>query len=120
MTRRELITRLITTYHLNVEERRLLEGGNVRRAELEEIIGELLDKHGDFPPGGASASTGEGMHIELRKDGTVWGLWQRADPIRPWVIVERKDRRYADRIAAIRGYLDSEWPRDIDGVPIVR
>ena len=50
MTRKELITKLLLTNHLNVPERQSLRDQPIRISEAREVIIEELKKHRFFPP----------------------------------------------------------------------
>ena len=50
MTRKELITKLLLTNHLNVPERQSLRDQPIRISEAREVIIEELKKHSFFPP----------------------------------------------------------------------
>lgn len=50
MTRKELITKLLLTNHLNVPERQSLRDQPIRISEAREVIIKELKKHRFFPP----------------------------------------------------------------------
>lgn len=116
------IYQLVTTGHLNMEERRVFETLPPREAELHAMISVLLEQDGCFPPGAKTWKKGEavreGYFIE-RLDGGKFRLhWQRHHPLDPTQLVESFHRDYSKPWNAVRAFIRKEYGSKIDGIPI--
>ena len=117
---KELITKLLTTGHLNMTERKRLPGGVISLEMIERVIGQILESKG-FSPGTKRMKqppTGCGVQTEKQKSG--WYLVQRADEVglsRYEIVWELRYRTLHD---AIRHGLGIHAGGDLEGIPIVK
>lgn len=103
--------------HVTVAERQAL--GAVREQEVAETIKAILDEQGAFPRPRSGTVVFEGAVI-TDDCGQVEITWQRAHPLNPTIVAEQRRQTFTDLDSAIRAYIDSEWPRGIDGIALQR
>jgi len=115
--RSELIRKLVLNLHVNVIERQIL--GILHEEEVTEAIRAILDEQGAFPRRRYGPSVYEGAVITT-DNGQPEVTWERPSPLNPTVVADQRRQTFANMDAAIRAYIDSEWPRGIDGIVIHR
>ena len=122
--REELIEKLVTTMHLNVPERAALSTHSVRYSEVAAVVSRILKETGYFPPNARPWQEGnvvhEGAILEKLSRGGFRLTLQRSHPIAPKVLAEKKESDFDDVGAAIKAFIQAEWPKGIDGIAIKR
>ena len=120
MTRHELIRKLATTGHLNVPERAALGPAPVGRAELFDVISEVVAECGSFPPHARPWTPGtacyEGRVIETVGPSRFRLHLQRALPTNPMQLAQASHTDFASLESVVKAYVDAEISADIDGV----
>ncbi|MGA2277612.1 MAG: hypothetical protein ABSG00_08405 [Terracidiphilus sp.] len=122
--RRSLIEKLVTTLHLNVAERKLLEPVPVSKSEISAAIMSVFKELGHFPPQASVWQPGnsvfEGYFLELLTDGRVRLLCQRHIATTPMQLGGQSYVDFSDASQAIDEFIMREWTsRDIDGIPFI-
>lgn len=121
--REMLLEKLVTSGHLNVEERQALGKLSVSFNELAYTVERVLSQTGFFPPNARPWRTETAVHepalIERTSDGRFRLVLQRGLATNPFVLAEQRTTEYADVGSAIRAFISVEWPDGIDGIPIV-
>lgn len=116
------IYQLVSTGHLNVEDRRIFEDRPLKEAELHAMISILLSQDGCFPPGAKPWKKGEavreGYFIERLDNGRFRLHWQRHHPIDPFQLVESFHRDHSKLWDAVQVFIRKEYGPKIDGIPI--
>lgn len=115
--RESLIKKLLQNLHVTVAERQVL--GALHEREVAETIKAILEEQGAFPRPRSGKIVFEGAVITANK-GQLDITWARAYPLNPTIVAKHRRETFTDLDAAIRAYIDSEWPRGIDGIPIHR
>jgi hypothetical protein len=115
--RAELIRKLLLNLHVPVAERLLI--GNLYADEVAGAIRAILAERGAFPKPRQGTVTYEGAVIRT-DTGQPEITWERSHPLDPTTVAERRRKTFTDVDSAISAYIDSEWPRGIDGIVIER
>jgi len=110
-----LLRKLIVDGHLNVAERELVIP--VRRQEVAAIIHSILRADSVFPAKGREGFAYEGATIGLVSSGAQI-TYSRNHPVHPQLVAGRRVERYEDLDAAVEAFIDCEWRKGIDGIPI--
>lgn len=122
MRREDLLTKLVTTLHLNVPERKLLGVNSVPAEEVAAIVKRVLEANGVFPPNAKPWQPGEpvfeGFFLLKQPNGGFVLNWQRAHPTNPYALSEQGSSNYDDLDQAISRFMGSEWRRGIDGIKL--
>jgi len=113
--RASLLLKLVIEGHVNVAERRII--GAAGRQELAEIVKMLLLRQGCFPAHKASSAVYEGATLVQASPG-VQIIWERAYPLNPDKLAERRVVTFPDLDRAIDAFIDSEWKAGIDGIAV--
>ena len=112
--------KLVTAFHLNVEERRSL-GGFVTREEIREAVLRGLREHGHFPPHARPWKPGhpcyEGGQLLAVPQG-VRLLMQRSHPADPLTLAEAKVEDFDSEETAVDHYVASQIGSRYDGLPV--
>lgn len=120
--RNDLILKLLTTYHLNVLERKELVPPSIHFEEILNIISIFLDKNRYFPPTASPWKEGESVYesVFIGKQSNEYMLfYQRALPINPTVLAESKETKYSSIKECVIEYLSCEFPeKNIDGISV--
>jgi hypothetical protein len=120
--RKELISKLITTGHLNVLERKELENLSVSFEEILMCIKNILEEHKFFPvdarPWEPGLSVWENSLIEKLNFGKYRLHLQRSYPLNPYQLAEIKHDDYNDLNSVLQEFVRIYWGKDIDGIPI--
>jgi hypothetical protein len=123
-TREALIEKLVVSLHLNVVERRLLGSDCVSVEEVAAVVKRLLEQNGVFPPIARFWKPGElvfeGFFLVRRPDGKVQMAWQRSNPIKPTELADRSSSEYENPDEAVSRFIEREWSKGIDGIPLMR
>jgi hypothetical protein len=125
LTRNELILKLLTSDHLNVPERQLLNPPAVGFAENLAVIEAALETRGSFPPriqftpDQVPEVGGDVTALQKLSNGNYRLYWQRAYAWDPAGTAERMTKDFNYLPAAVAEFVRSWWGSDIDGVPIV-
>jgi hypothetical protein len=123
-TREALVEKLVVSFHLNVPERQLLGSDCVSVEEVAAVVKRLFEQYGHFPQIASLWQPGEvvfeGFFLVKRPDGKVQMTWQRNNPINNTELAEQSSSEYSDLDEAISMFIESEWPRGIDGIPLSR
>ncbi len=121
MGRCELIYKLVTTNHLNTEERIELGHLQVSRDEIVEVIREILTKTRYFPPDARPWEEGqpvyEGSILECLNGH--YRVHQQTAGVHGDVLVGATSRDYCSLDRAIQSFIKTEFANDIDGIPIL-
>lgn len=112
-----LIRKLLLNLHVNVAERQIL--GILHEDEVAEAVRAILDEQGAFPKRRQGPVVYEGAVITA-DNGKPEITWERPLPLDLTVIAEQRIRTFPNVDSAIRAFIDSEWPRGIDGITIQR
>jgi hypothetical protein len=123
-TREALVEKLVVGLHLNVPERQLLGSDCVSVEEVAVVVKRLFEQDGHFPQIARLWQPGElcfeGFFLLMLPDGKVQMAWQRSNPINPTELAEQSSSEYSDLDEALSVFIESEWPRGIDGIPLSR
>jgi hypothetical protein len=121
--REQLIEKLVNTGHLSVPERLALGSTMVYSSEIAAIVTRVLNDTGSFPQNAKSWQQGhvvyEGGILHKSSGGKIRLVRQRSHPIAPAVLADQKATDFDDVQSAVKAFMRSEWPKDIDGVRIV-
>ena len=118
MSREELITKLVTTGHLNVPDREIL--GRITRTEITAAVRVRLEADGFFPPNaGETGFIYEGPQMRSLKDGGYLAINRRSSVHDPRTVAESIERRFEYIGAVVNWYIDSEWGSSVDGIHIL-
>ncbi|MBF0315108.1 MAG: hypothetical protein HQK52_16915 [Oligoflexia bacterium] len=123
MDRKELIKKLLSTFHLNVNERKLLNPSYIEFKELTSAIEIILQEEGFFPvqakpdksSGGAFY---EGAYIEKIDNEFSNLIWSRNHPLNPCKIAERNEEKLATK-ETIKKIIVS-FGSEFDGIKIMQ
>jgi hypothetical protein len=107
----------VLNLHVDVAERQLL--GILREDEVTEAVREILDERGAFPQRRHGPVVYEGAVITA-DNGKLEISWARTLPLDSTVIAEQRRQTFPDVDSAIKAFINSEWPRGIDGIAIQR
>jgi hypothetical protein len=124
MERCQLIEKLVSTLHLNVDERRSLGSEPVRKAEVASVIARSLAENGRFPRHAKQWAPGklafEGFFIEMSENG-IARLWlQRHAPINPYRLAAQRHWDFSTPDEAINEFITREWSNGgIDGIKLL-
>jgi hypothetical protein len=121
--REKLIEKLVKTGHLSVPERLALGSATIYSTEVAEVVTRVLEGAGSFPenvkPWAQGHVVHEGAMLQKSSDDRICLILQRHHPLAPTVLAEQKVTDFAEAHAAVEAFIRSEWPADIDGIPIV-
>lgn len=115
--RAELVKKLVLNPHANAVERQFL--GTLNEDEIAEAIRAILQERGAFPKPREGRVVYEGAVITT-DTGRAEITWERSQAHNPTVLAEQWRQSFPDLDSAIRAYIDSEWPKGIDGIAIQR
>jgi hypothetical protein len=113
---KSLVRKLVTTWHLNVPERRALPGGKARISIVTEVIQEALESEGWFPPGCRPDDQFNGGLIEVRAGGSCRFYWNAEVSMCRFERVSVEE--YRSTREAVVAYVTKSWGGSIDGVPL--
>jgi hypothetical protein len=113
---KDLIHRLVTTWHLNVHDRRALPGGKARASLVCEAITEVLAREGRYPVEWQPDDSFAGGVIECRQDGSCRVTWKAEVSMMHYEAVSVQE--YRSREAAVSAFARTFFGGDIDGIPI--
>ncbi len=113
--RSQLIRKLVLNLHVNVAERKIL--GTLQKHEVAEVIRAILDEQGAFPRRRQGPVVYERAVITT-DNGQPEITWERPHLFDLTVVAEQRRQTFANLDSAITTYIDSEWPRGIDGITI--
>jgi hypothetical protein len=113
--REQLLKKLINLLHVSVYERQQL--GSVERNEIARMVKQQLIEQGQFPQPSSGGAVLEGASMTLFNN-EVQILWQRAFAHAPFKTAESFSRTFTDVDEAIEAYIESEWRKGIDGIPL--
>jgi len=90
--------------------------------EVAAVVKRLFEQDGHFPPIAKLWQPGElcfeGFFLVKHPDGKVQMAWQRSNPINPNELAEQGSSEFSDLDKAISAFIESEWPKGIDGIPL--
>ena len=113
---RSLLVRiLVLDQHLNVAERQIV--GAVSRKEVSAILKSLVLRDGVFPEEAREGFGYEGAFIGRVASGAQL-VQQRTDASNPRVVAERRVHQFDNVDAAVEAFIDCEWAKGIDGIPL--
>jgi hypothetical protein len=119
--RDDLVTKLVSTGHLGVEERREL-GPGVTRGEIRRIILRELEAHGHFPPHARPWSPDqacfEGWQLQKLERGARL-LSQRSYAWNSSALADSTHEDFDTVRQALERYLALAVGGDVDGVPVL-
>jgi hypothetical protein len=122
--RKELVARLVTQMHLSAPDRNSLCPQSVRYAEVAAVIAQVLNETGYFPSNARPWQEGqvvrEGAILQKLSRRRFRLILQRSQPSAPTVLAARKESEYRFARTAISAFVDSEWPKGIDGIRVER
>ena len=113
---KELIRKLVSSWHLCGHERRLLPGGKIRGSLICEAIIETLATEGRFPVEWQPDDSFSGGMIETRTDGGCRVTWQADESLMHRQAVAT--REFPSAAEAVPSFAGTFFGGDIDGVPI--
>jgi hypothetical protein len=112
---RDLVRKLVTTWHLTVPEHRAL-GGTVRGSLVFDTIEEVLEAEGRFPVEWQPDDSFAGGLIERREEGGCRVTWKAEFAMMHHDAVSVQD--YASCREAVTRFARAFFGGDIDGIPI--
>jgi hypothetical protein len=119
-TKNALLEKLVVWQHLNVFERKMLASDSISVAEVAALIKRLLERCGTFPPTARTWTPGEavfeGYFLVKHSDGKIELMSQRGNPIKPNELADQECWTFASLDQAISKFIESEWPKGIDGI----
>ena len=113
---RDLVRKLVTTWHLSGPEHRALPGGLVRGSLIYDAIDEVLQAEGRFPVEWQPDDSFSGGLIECLEDGGCRVTWRAEFSMMHHEAVSIQE--FASRRHAIRVFAKSFFGGDIDGIEI--
>jgi hypothetical protein len=121
MNREQLIEKLVTTFHLSVDERKSLGPETIRKSEIAHMIARSLAEKGRFPPHARRWTAGnlvyEGYLVEVIPNGIVRLTLQRGGAISPRQLADERHWNFSIVEEAIDEFIRGEWPGgEIDGI----
>ena len=114
--RAPLLEKLVVEGHLNVAERISL--GIVTRDELADVLKSVVLQHGAFPTRPRGNVVHEGATITRDASGLKI-TWERAYPLDPFTVAQRRVEVFVEIDSAIETFIDSEWSAGIDGIKVI-
>lgn len=123
-TYQQLLQKLVLSGTLNVLERKILGGFGklpVPKADVTEVIKEILEEHSIFPAIAREGSDGtiyEGFLIEIIAQNRIRLQVQRPSIFNPAEMAQKKDWEFHEMTAGIQKFIELEWPNGIDGIPL--
>ena len=114
--RRTLLVRLlVVNRHLNVSERHIV--GAVSRQEVAAILKSVFLTDGVFPREGLEGHGYEGTFLGRLSSGAEL-VRSRTCATNSQAVAERRVDHFQDIDAAIEAFIDCEWNKGIDGIPL--
>jgi hypothetical protein len=113
---RDLVKKLVTSWHLSSSEHRAMPGGKVRGSLVYEAIEELLYAHRQYPVDWQPDDSFSGGLIECLEDGTYRVTWRAEFSLMHHEAVSIKEYRYLRE--AVKAFAQPFFGGDIDGIPI--
>jgi hypothetical protein len=113
---RELIHKLVTTWHLDGHERRALPGGTARASLIYGVITEALEAHGRFPVEWQPDDSFAAGVIERKADGAYRITWEADVSMLHYEAVSVQE--FDSRQRAVETFARAFFGGDIDGIPI--
>ncbi len=123
-TYQQLLRKLVMSGTLNVLERKSLGSLGklpVPKADITEVIKEILEEHGIFPAIARERPDGaiyEGVLIEIIAQNRIRLRVQRPSIFNPAEMAQKKDWEFHEMKAAIQKFIEWEWPNGIDSIPL--
>lgn len=123
-TYQQVLRKLVSSGTLNVLERKSLSRFGklpVPKADVTEVIKEMLEEHGIFPAMAKEDSDGtiyEGFLIEIISQNRIRLRVQRPSVFNPAEMAQKKDWEFHEMNAGIHKFIELEWPNGIDGIPL--
>lgn len=122
--REALIEKLVVSLHLNVPERQLLGSDSISVQEVASVVKRLFQQNGVFPRIARIWKPGEvafdGCFLVKGSDGKIQLVCQASKPINSTLLSAQKISEYSDLDEAISIFIETEWSRGIDGIPLSR
>jgi hypothetical protein len=122
ITREALVEKLVVSLHLNVPERQTLGSDCDSVEEVAAVVKRLFEQGGYFPPIARLWQPGElcfeGFILVKLPDGKIQMAWQRSNPIDSKQLAEQSSSEFSDLDEAISAFIDSQWPKGIDGIAL--
>jgi hypothetical protein len=115
-TEKELVRRLVTTWHLSGSERRAVPEGMIRGRLIHEIILEILESDGRFPLEWQPDDSFAAGVIEGMEDGGARITWRADVSMLHYEAV--KVQEFLSRRSAVEAFAKVFFGGDIDGIPI--
>jgi len=112
---KDLVRKLVTSWHLSVPERRALPNGKARGSLIYSAIEEVLKCEGWFPPDWRPNGFFNGVLIEYKSDGTC-RLHVQAEVA--YLQFEGGVVEKCSLQEAVKSFVHKVVGADIDGVPI--
>lgn len=114
--------KLVVSLHLNVRERQMLGSDCVSVEEVAAVVKRLLEQDGHFPLIARLWQPAElcfeGFFLVKLPNGKTQMAWQRSNPINPKQLAEQSSSEFSDPDEAISAFMESEWPKGIDGIAL--
>ncbi len=123
-TYQQLLQKLVLSGTLNAPERKSLGGFGkwpVPKADITEVIKEILEEHGIFPAIAKEGSDGtiyEGFLIEIIAQNRIRLRVQRPSIFNPAEMAQKRDWEFHEMTAGIQQFIEWQWPNGIDGIPL--
>ncbi len=123
-TYQQLLRKLVSSGTLNVLERKSLDSFGklpVPKADVTEVIKEILEEHGIFPAIAKEDSDGtvyEGFLIEIIAQNRIRLRVQRPAVFNPTEMAQKKDWEFNEMEAGIKQFIEWQWANGIDGIPL--
>jgi hypothetical protein len=114
--RARLLEKLVVERLVNVAERMTL--GMVTRDEVSNVLKSLVLQHGAFSIRPRGNTDYEGATITSDPSGLKI-TWERAYPLDPTTVAQRRVEVFVEIDAAIETFIDSEWSAGIDGIAVI-
>jgi hypothetical protein len=115
-TEKELVRRLVTTWHLSGPERRAVSEGMIRGSLIHDIIMEILESDGRFPLEWQPDDSFAAGVIEIMEDGGGRITWSADVSMLHYEAV--KVQEFQSRRSAVEAFARVFFGGDIDGIPI--
>lgn len=106
----------------SLPERQMLRSDCVSVEEVAAVVKRLFEQDGHFPPIARLWQPGElcfeGFILVKLPDGKIQMAWQRSNPINSKQLAEESSSEFSDPDEAISAFIESQWPKGIDGIAL--
>jgi hypothetical protein len=113
---RDLVRKLVTTWHLSASEHKAMPGGVVRGSLIYETIEEVLQAEGRFPVEWQPDESFAGGLIERQEDGSYRVTWKAEFALMHHDAVSVQE--YRNLREAVTAFARRFFGGDIDGIAI--